>query len=119
MLASVILRLLGSRVVHEDAELSFYPLQSFQSKRELELPLETASADLSGGSLFDWLLLVLHVLLSSSRPSWLKSRSASSTKMVNETKDFAGLDRELESLLVRFLKPVFYIDCFGDVSYDF
>ncbi|KAG5231359.1 mediator of RNA polymerase II transcription [Salix suchowensis] len=98
-LASVILRLLGSRVVHEDAELSFYPLQSFQSKRELELPLETASADLSGGSLFDWLLLVLHVLLSSSRPSWLKSRSASSTKMVNETKDFAGLDRELESLL--------------------
>ncbi|KAJ6320347.1 hypothetical protein OIU78_015690 [Salix suchowensis] len=98
-LASVILRLLGSRVVHEDAELSFYPLQSFQSKRELELPLETASADLSGGSLFDWLLLVLHVVLSSSRPSWLKSRSASSTKMVNETKDFAGLDRELESLL--------------------
>uniref|UniRef100_A0A6N2MDI2 Mediator complex subunit Med12 domain-containing protein n=1 Tax=Salix viminalis TaxID=40686 RepID=A0A6N2MDI2_SALVM len=98
-LASVILRLLGSRVVHEDAELSFYPLQSFQSKRELEFPLETASADLSGGSLFDWLLLVLHVLLSSSRPSWLKSRSASSTKMVNETKDFAGLDRELESLL--------------------
>ncbi|KAF9668966.1 hypothetical protein SADUNF_Sadunf14G0058400 [Salix dunnii] len=99
MLASVILRLLGSRVVHEDAELSFYPLQSFQSKRELELPLETASADLSGGSLFDWLLLVLHVLLSSSRPSWLKSRSASSTKMVNETMDSAGFDRELESLL--------------------
>eukprot|EP00258_Populus_trichocarpa_P025018 XP_024441037.1 mediator of RNA polymerase II transcription subunit 12 isoform X3 [Populus trichocarpa] len=99
MLASVILRLLGSRVVHEDAELSFYPLQSFQSKRELELQLEAASADLSGGSLFDRLLLILHGLLSSSWPSWLKSRSASSSKAVNEFKDFAGFDRELvESL---------------------
>jgi hypothetical protein len=107
MLASVILRLLGSRVVHEDAELSFYPLQSFQSKRELELQLEAASADLSGGSLFDRLMLILHGLLSSSRPSWLKSRSASSSKAVNEFKDFAGFDRELvESLQVCFLKPV-------------
>ncbi|CAK7348884.1 unnamed protein product [Dovyalis caffra] len=100
MLAPVILRLLGSRVVHEDAELSFYPLQSFQSKRDLELPLEAASADLSGESLFDRLLLVLHGLLSSSRPSWLKSRSASSSKSINESsKDFAGFDREVvESL---------------------
>ncbi|XP_011036341.1 PREDICTED: mediator of RNA polymerase II transcription subunit 12 isoform X2 [Populus euphratica] len=99
MLASVILRLLGSRVVHEDAELSLYPLPSFQSKRKLELQLEAASADLSGGSLFDQLLLILHGLLSSSRPSWLKSRSASSSKAVNEFKDFSGFDRELvESL---------------------
>ncbi|KAF9687826.1 hypothetical protein SADUNF_Sadunf02G0133500 [Salix dunnii] len=100
MLASVILRLLGSRVVHEDAELSFYPLQSFQSKGELELPLEAASADFSGESLFDRLLLVLHGLLSSSWPSWLKSRPASCSKSVNESsKDRAGFDRDVvESL---------------------
>ncbi|KAJ6334861.1 hypothetical protein OIU78_011666 [Salix suchowensis] len=100
MLASVILRLLGSRVVHEDAELSFHPLQSFQSKGELELPLEAASADFSGESLFDRLLLVLHGLLSSSWPSWLKSRPASCSKSVNESsKDRAGFDRDVvESL---------------------
>ncbi|KAJ6390823.1 hypothetical protein OIU77_024938 [Salix suchowensis] len=83
MLASVILRLLGSRVVHEDAELSFHPLQSFQSKGELELPLEAASADF----FCSW-------------PSWLKSRPASCSKLVNESsKDRAGFDRDVvESL---------------------
>ncbi|KAL4352304.1 hypothetical protein GQ457_06G032040 [Hibiscus cannabinus] len=68
-LASVILRLLGSRVVHEDVEL---------------MP-SVVSSEMSGDSLFDCLLLVLHGLLSSCRPSWLKSKDA---------KDFSGFDRE-------------------------
>ncbi|XP_044492152.1 mediator of RNA polymerase II transcription subunit 12-like [Mangifera indica] len=100
MLASVILRLLGSRVVHEDADLSFYPKQSFQSKREMESPPENfsfPSMDLSGESLFDRLLLVLHGLLSSCQPSWLRSKPAS--KSSNLSKDSFGFDREMvESL---------------------
>ncbi|KDP28624.1 hypothetical protein JCGZ_14395 [Jatropha curcas] len=98
MLASVILRLLGHRVVHEDADLSLSPMQSSQSKMELESTSEAASGDLSGESLFDRLLLVLHGLLSNSQPSWLKSRAAS--KLMNEfSKDSAGLDRDVvESL---------------------
>ncbi|KAE8697585.1 Mediator of RNA polymerase II transcription subunit 12 [Hibiscus syriacus] len=69
MLASVIIRLLGSRVVHVDVEL---------------MPA-VVSSEMSGDSLFDLLLLVLHGLLSSCRPSWLKSKDA---------KDFSGFDRE-------------------------
>ncbi|KAG8653568.1 hypothetical protein MANES_05G034300v8 [Manihot esculenta] len=98
MLASVILRLLGNRVVHEDADLSFSPVQSSQSKMDMESLLEIVSVDLSGESLFDRMLLVLHGLLSNSQPSWLKSRSPS--KLMNEfPKDSSGLDREVvESL---------------------
>ncbi|KAF2315305.1 hypothetical protein GH714_038778 [Hevea brasiliensis] len=103
MLASVMLRLLGNRVVYEDADLSFSPVQSSQSKMEVESPLETVSADLSGESLFDRLLLVLHGLLSNSQPSWLKPRSPSKL-MSDFSKDSAGLDREVvESLQVRSL----------------
>ncbi|EEF50532.1 mediator of RNA polymerase II transcription subunit 12 [Ricinus communis] len=98
MLACVILRLLGNRVVHEDADLSFYPMKSSQSKVEVESTLEVASTDSPGESLFDRLLLVLHGLLSSSQPSWLKSRSAS--KLMNEfSKDSSGIDRELVETL--------------------
>ncbi|KAL8263474.1 hypothetical protein R6Q59_021604 [Mikania micrantha] len=53
MLASVVLRLLGSRVVHEDANPG------------------SAAVDL-GESLFDRLLLLLHGLLSTSLPCWLR-----------------------------------------------
>ncbi|KAK9274133.1 hypothetical protein L1049_018947 [Liquidambar formosana] len=101
-LVSVILRLLGSRVVHEDADLSFYPMQSSLFKREAELPMEAspaaASVDLSGESLFDLLLLVLHGLLSSCKPSWLKSKPSS--KSTNESmKDFSVFDREVAESL--------------------
>ncbi|TXG62881.1 hypothetical protein EZV62_009875 [Acer yangbiense] len=101
MLASVILRLLGNRVVHEDADLSFYPMQSSQSKREVESSLEAScvpSTDLSGDSLFDRLLLVLHGLLSGSHPSWLKSKPASKSSN-NSSKDFYGFDREVAESL--------------------
>ena len=97
MLASVILRLLGSRIVHEDADLSFNPIQTYLSKREVEPVTEAASAgiaDLSGGCLFDRLLLVLHGLLSSCQPSWLKSKPT--TKSTNEyAKDTSVFDRDL------------------------
>ncbi|MBA0617349.1 hypothetical protein Godav_026806 [Gossypium davidsonii] len=82
MLASVILRLLGSRVVHEDVDLSS---NLAQLKRDMELMPVVASTEMSGDSLFDRLLLVLHGLLSSCKPSWLKSKNA---------KDFSGFDRE-------------------------
>ncbi|XP_044503987.1 mediator of RNA polymerase II transcription subunit 12-like isoform X2 [Mangifera indica] len=99
MLASVILRLLGSRIVHEDADLSFYPLQSFQSRREMESPLENSSVpsvDFSGESLFDRLLLILHGLLSSCQPSWLRKPASKSS---NLSKDSFGFDREMVETL--------------------
>lgn len=101
MLASVILRLLGSRVVHEDAGLSFYPMQSPQSKREGESPPEASSvpsADFSGESLFDRLLLVLYGLLSSCQPSWLRSKPALKSSN-NSSKDSFGFDREIAESL--------------------
>ncbi|TYG89756.1 hypothetical protein ES288_A12G126000v1 [Gossypium darwinii] len=86
MLASVILRLLGSRVVHEDVDLSF---NFKQLKRDAELVSSIASSEIYRDSLFDRLLLVLHGLLSSCQPSWLRSKTAN---------DFSGFDREaLES----------------------
>lgn len=103
LLASVILRLLGSRVVHEDADLSFYPMQSPQSKREVESLPEASSvpsADFSGESLFDRLLLVLYGLLSSCQPSWLRPKPAFKSSN-NTSKDSSGFDREIaESLQV-------------------
>ncbi|KAA8520636.1 hypothetical protein F0562_014892 [Nyssa sinensis] len=101
LLASVILRLLGSRVVHEDADQSFYPTLSPLLKREVESSMEAsaaASVDLSCGSLFDRLLLVLHGLLSSSRPSWLKSKPGSKST-TDCSKDFCVFDREIAESL--------------------
>ncbi|KAK9749407.1 hypothetical protein RND81_02G123800 [Saponaria officinalis] len=100
MLASVVLRLLGSRVVYEDTDLSLNPGQSCPSK-EAELQIEACtdvSLDLSGKNVFDWLLLVLHALLSKSLPSWLRPRTPSKATNMS-TKGFSGFDREiLESL---------------------
>lgn len=101
LLASIILRLLGNRVVYEDADLSFYPTQNYPSKREVETPVEAsyaAFADSSGESLFDRLLLLLHGLLSSCQPSWLRSKPASKTS--NEfTKESSVFDREMAETL--------------------
>lgn len=115
MLASVILRLLGNRVVHEDVELSYNPIQTSLSKREVESSTEAASSvitDLSGVSLFDRLLLVLHGLLSSCQPSWLRSKPAS--KSSNDyVKEVSVFDRELaETLQVRYFLSIIEICCF-------
>lgn len=96
-LASVILRLLGSQIVHEDANILVNASHSSLSKREVESPSEVAcaaSVDSSVESLFDRLLLILHGLLSPRPPSWLRLKSVSKT--TNEhTRDFSGSDREL------------------------
>ncbi|CAI9101843.1 OLC1v1039263C1 [Oldenlandia corymbosa var. corymbosa] len=92
-LASVILRLLGSRVVHDDAG---YMISSSSLKRDVESHAETSSPSsvvLSGESLFDRLLLLLHGLLSSHRPSWLKLKSNS--KSSDCGKDFNAFEREV------------------------
>ncbi|KAJ0665857.1 putative mediator complex, subunit Med12 [Helianthus annuus] len=82
MLASVVLRLLGSRVVHEDADL-YNPT--------------SASVDL-GESLYDRLLLVLHALLSTSQPYWLRPKSSS--KATSEgSRDSNPYDREVAEKL--------------------
>ena len=109
MLASVILRLLGNRVVYENVELSYNPIQTTLSKREVESSAEAASsviADLSGESLFDRLLLVLHGLLSGCQPSWLRSKPAS--KSTNDySKDISIFDRELaETLQVNYFHSI-------------
>ncbi|CAH1412048.1 unnamed protein product [Lactuca virosa] len=76
MLASVVLRLLGSRVVHEDADLSS-PASRFSIKREVESMIESSGTVDLGGSLFDRLLLVLHALLSGCQPHWMKPKTLS------------------------------------------
>ncbi|XP_077241900.1 mediator of RNA polymerase II transcription subunit 12-like isoform X2 [Tasmannia lanceolata] len=97
MLASVLLRLLGTRVVHEDADHLCFPLpRNIAAKKEAELLTEGSAAeslDLSGDSLFDWFLWVLHGLLSSYKPSWLKPKSASKLT-VKSSRDFSVFDRE-------------------------
>lgn len=96
-LATVILRLLCNRVVHEDADTSVNIMHSSLLKREGESPSEAASAafvNFSVEGLFDRLLLVLHALLSDCLPSWLRSKP--SMKTINEPpREFSGIDREL------------------------
>ncbi|XP_071685750.1 mediator of RNA polymerase II transcription subunit 12 [Rutidosis leptorrhynchoides] len=81
MLASVVVRLLGSRVVHEDADLS-NPVLSHQL----------------GESLFDRLLLVLHALLSGSQPYWLRPKSISKSTPEG-TRDSTLYDRDVAESL--------------------
>ncbi|CAI8613159.1 unnamed protein product [Vicia faba] len=100
-LASVILRLLGSQIVLEDANVLVNVTHSSLSKGDVESPSEVACAafvDSSVEGLFDRMLLILHGLLSSSPPSWLRLKPVSKT--TNEpTRKVSGFDRELlESL---------------------
>ncbi|CAH9093164.1 unnamed protein product [Cuscuta epithymum] len=90
-LASGILRLLGSRVIYADAGHCFN--STFSSKRDPDWSMEPSEA-VMGKSLFDCLLLVLHALLSSHPPSWLKIRS--NPKTTSEcSKNYAALDRDV------------------------
>ncbi|XP_068640515.1 mediator of RNA polymerase II transcription subunit 12-like isoform X2 [Aristolochia californica] len=101
LLATVLLRLLGSRVVYEDADFSFFPIPRqnypFKKEKETESSIETsgpASVDLTGDSLFDRLLCVLHGLLSTCKPSWLKPSRSASRLSVKSPRDFSVFDRE-------------------------
>ncbi|KAI0513803.1 hypothetical protein KFK09_009833 [Dendrobium nobile] len=95
MLASITLHLVGTRFVHEDADLSVPMVHMALPKREMESIEASAAAllDYSGDSLFDTFLCVLHGLLSSCKPSWLKPKSASKS-LVKSPKDFSAFDRE-------------------------
>lgn len=97
MLASVVLRLLGSRVVNEDADLS-NPASRFSVKREVESMIESSATVDLGESLFDRLLLVLHALLSSSQPHWLRSKFQSKST-TEGTRDSTLYDREVAESL--------------------
>ncbi|XP_072962299.1 mediator of RNA polymerase II transcription subunit 12 [Typha angustifolia] len=96
MLACTVLRLLGTRVVYEDADLSLPPLYAGSLKREAE-SIPEASIDSSFDhpceSLFDRLLSILHALLGNCKPSWLKTKSASKST-VKSPRDFPAFDRE-------------------------
>lgn len=102
MLASIILRLLGARVVHEDADL-YLPMHVGASQKDAESLAEgsvAASLDYSSDSLFDRLLCVFHGLLSNCKPSWLKPKFVSKST-VKSLRDFSAFDRETaESLQV-------------------
>lgn len=99
MLASVVLRLLGSRVVHEDADLSS-PASRFSIKREVESMIESSGTVDLGGSLFDRLLLVLHALLSGCQPHWMKPKTLSKST-IEATTTTSLYDRDAaESLQV-------------------
>nr|GMD64976.1 mediator of RNA polymerase II transcription subunit 12 [Ipomoea batatas] len=98
-LASAIMRLLGSRVVYADAGHCLN--STFSSKREADSFMEvsgTTSEVVMGGSLFDCLLLVLHALLSSHQPSWLKMKSSSKSAS-ESSKDHTTFDREVAESL--------------------
>lgn len=95
-LASVIFRLLGSRVVYEDAVTSINPLCGSQLKREVESPSKASASfvDISVDGLFDRFLFILHGLLSGCLPSWL--RSSNFSKSTNDpTRSISGFDQEL------------------------
>jgi hypothetical protein len=84
--------------VFEDANILFNATHSSLSKKDAESPFEVACAacvDISSvEGLFDRLLLILHGLLSSSPPSWLRLKPFSKTSNA-PTREFSGFDREL------------------------
>uniref|UniRef100_A0A1D1XMV0 Uncharacterized protein n=2 Tax=Anthurium amnicola TaxID=1678845 RepID=A0A1D1XMV0_9ARAE len=95
MLASALLHLLGTRVVYEDADISFSPIHKI-ARRDVELPVEASlvsSLDVSGDTLFDMFLSVFHGLLSGCKPSWLKLNS-SSKLAAKAARDFCAVDRD-------------------------
>ncbi|KAK8957973.1 Mediator of RNA polymerase II transcription subunit 12 [Platanthera zijinensis] len=94
-LASIILNLMGTRFVHEDADLSLSMVHIAPLKREIESTEASAAAlfDYSDDSLFDTFLCILHGLLCSCRPSWLKPKSTSKAS-VKAPRDISAFDRD-------------------------
>ncbi|KAK9103645.1 hypothetical protein Sjap_020899 [Stephania japonica] len=94
MLASVILRLLGNRVLHEDADLSSHAIPSPTTEGDSSKAVHAASLENSGESLFDQFLSVLYGLLSSYKPSWLKLKTGSKST-VKSPRDHSQFDPEI------------------------
>ncbi|CAL9165065.1 mediator of RNA polymerase II transcription subunit 12-like [Musa acuminata AAA Group] len=102
MLAPIILRLLGTRLIYEDADLCISPIHVDPSKREFESSSEVPLLNHSSDSLFDRLLAVLHGLLSSYKPSWLKPKPVSKSAH-KSLRDFSPFDREVAESLQNVL----------------
>jgi hypothetical protein len=105
-LAGIILRLLGARVVYEEADLPT-PLKREASSSPSEALFYSVNSlsDQPGEGLFDRLVCVLHALLGSSKPSWLKPKLATSKSTIKSPRDFPPFDREAaENLQVSLLK---------------
>ncbi|KAL5727448.1 hypothetical protein ACHQM5_000643 [Ranunculus cassubicifolius] len=100
MLASTLLRILGSRVVYEDVDFSLNPTQSSSKKSDsqMDLTVVASSGNLFGESLFDQFLSVFYGLLSSWKPRWFKPKSASKST-VKSARDFSVFDREVAESL--------------------
>ncbi|CAN6487327.1 unnamed protein product [Victoria cruziana] len=97
MLASVLLRLSGTRIVNEDADFFFTNSQTnLLLKKEMESSEASigTSLVLTSESLFDCFLCVLHGLLSSFSPSWLKPKTASKITL-KSPRDVSAFDREV------------------------
>ncbi|RWW19276.1 hypothetical protein BHE74_00015792 [Ensete ventricosum] len=93
MLAPIILRLLGKRLVYENADVCPSTIHMDPLKREFDFPIEASLLDHSSDSLFDRLLAVLHGLLSSYKASWLKFKSVTKSA-VKPPRDISAFDRE-------------------------
>lgn len=105
-LAAVILRLLGTRVVQEDADACHLITHKTPRREEeylVNAPI-TASLDRSGDSLFDRFLCVLHCLLGNFKPSWLKAKPISKSTL--KSRDFSAVDREVSEKLQVY--PLYY-----------
>lgn len=100
MLASVLLRLLGNRVVYEDSDLSVYSNLARKGEADSDFSLSPSP---SGDSLFDRFLCVLHGLLSRHKPAWMKFPKSHMKSTDKFPREFPILDREVaESLQVCF-----------------
>ncbi|KAJ3681893.1 hypothetical protein LUZ60_014466 [Juncus effusus] len=92
-LAGTILRLLGTRVVYEEANLPL-PSSSKTSPSETHHHHHSRSVDGPGEGLFDRLLCVLHALLGSCKPSWMKPKLGVVKNVVKSPRDYPAFDRE-------------------------
>lgn len=90
-LAPVLLRLLGTRVVQEEADplFSWEPSSSFSDFERNSQATSAAAAASAGEPLFDRLLSILHALLSNTWAVWLKPRKA-----VKPFRDISPFDKE-------------------------
>lgn len=89
-LAPVLLRLLGTRVVQEDADqlCSWEPSTSLSDFERNSQATSAAAAASAGEPLFDRLLSILHALLSNTWAVWLKPRSKGSAKPFRDISPF-------------------------------
>ncbi|XP_078155714.1 RNA polymerase II transcription mediator isoform X2 [Carex rostrata] len=110
-LAGIILRLLGARVVYEEADLPT-PMKREAGSYPSEALFYSADSlsDRPGEGLFDRLVCVLHALLGSCKPSWLKPKLPPSKATIKSPRDFPAFDREaaenLQSALDKMELPL-------------